>query len=178
MLEEDGCKKKEGLAYFITVLCTECDYKFSSYTSKTVQPLVECSKGMKPFEVNIRTVYALRSCSVGHTGLGKFCCMMNMPAPMTVMNYNNISNRLRDAAKIVAENSMKDAVVEAKQYTNVVADIGVSVDGTWQRMGDSSLNGVVVAISIDTGKIVVLEVLTRYCRQCVIQNKLWGVGGA
>ena len=40
--------------------------------------------------------------------------MMNMPAPTTVMNYNNISNRLCDVAKIVAENSMKDAVVEAK----------------------------------------------------------------
>ena len=40
--------------------------------------------------------------------------MMNMPAPTTVMNYNNISNRLCDVAKIVADNSMKDAVVEAK----------------------------------------------------------------
>ena len=27
VLEEDVCKKK-GLAYFITVLCTECDYEF------------------------------------------------------------------------------------------------------------------------------------------------------
>ena len=53
-----------------------------------------------------------------------------------------------------------------------MADIEVSVDGTWQRRGYSSLNGVVVAISIDTGKIVDLEVLTRYCRQCDIQNKL------
>ena len=128
---------------------------------------------MKPFEVNIRTVYAFVVVGVGHhTVLEKFCCMMNMPAPMTVMNYNNISNRLRDAAKIVAENSMKDAVVEAKKYTNVVADNGVSVDGTWQRRGYSSLNGVVVAISIDTRKIVDMEVLTRYCRQCDIQNKL------
>ena len=108
------CKEK-GLAYFITVLCTECDYKLSSYTSKSVQPLVEGSKDMKPFEMNIRTVYAFRSCGVGYTGLEKFCFMMNMPAPMTVMNYYNISNRSRDAAKIVAENSMRDAVVEAEE---------------------------------------------------------------
>ena len=65
-----------------------------SYTSKTVQPLVEGSNCMKPFEVNIRNVSAFRSCGVGHTGLEKFCCMMNMPDPTTVMNYNNISNRL------------------------------------------------------------------------------------
>ena len=92
VLEEDGCKKK-GIPYFITVLCTECDYKFGSYTSKTVQPLVEGSNCTKPFEVNICNVSAFRSCGVGYTGLEKFCCMMNMPAPMTVMNYNNISNR-------------------------------------------------------------------------------------
>ena len=30
---------------------------------------------------------------------------------------------------------MKDAVVEAKIYMVKVADIGVSVDGTWQRRG-------------------------------------------
>ena len=89
VLEENGCKNK-GIPYFITVLCTECDYKFGSYTSKTVQPLVEGSNGTKPFQVNIRTVYAFRSCGVGHTGLEKFCCMMNMPAPMIVMNDNNI----------------------------------------------------------------------------------------
>ena len=38
-----------------------------SYTSKTVQPLVEGSKCTKPFEVNIRNVSAFRSCGVGHT---------------------------------------------------------------------------------------------------------------
>ena len=64
VLEEDGCKKK-GIPYFITVLCTEGDYKFGSYTSKTVQPLVEGSNCTKPFEVNISNVSAFRSCGVG-----------------------------------------------------------------------------------------------------------------
>ena len=86
-----GARKK--VFPILLLLCTECDYKFGSYTSKTVQPLVEGSNCTKPFEVNIRNVSAFRSCGVGHTGLEKFCCMMNMPAPMTVMNYNNISNR-------------------------------------------------------------------------------------
>ena len=71
VLEEDGCKKK-GIPYFITVLCTECDYKFGSYTSKTVQPLVEGSNCTKPSEVNICNVSAFRSCGVGYTGLEKF----------------------------------------------------------------------------------------------------------
>ena len=38
---------------------------------------------------------------------------------------------------------------------NDVADIAVSCDGTWQRRGFSSLNGVVTVIASDTGKCVV-----------------------
>ena len=46
------------------------------------------------------------------------------------------------------------------------------VPGTWQKRRYTSLNGVIVAISIDIGNIVDLEILTRYCRQYDIQNKL------
>ena len=59
-----------------------------------------------------------------------------------------------------------------RNYIRGVADIVVSVDGTWQKRGYTSLNGAVVAISIDIGQIVDLEILIRYCRQCDIQNKL------
>ena len=34
------------------------------------------------------------------------------------------------------------------------ADVGVSVDGTWQKKGFSSTLGVVKAISIDSGKVL------------------------
>ena len=80
-----------------------------------------------------------------------------MPSPMTGVNYAKISCNIRDAVKIVAEKSMEDAVEEAKLYKRGVADIGVSVVGTWQKRGYTSSNGVIVAISIDIGKIVDLQ---------------------
>ena len=43
--------------------------------------------------------------------------------------------------------------------------IGVSVDGTWQRGGFTSLDGVLITISVDDGKIIDLECMSRYCRQ-------------
>ena len=140
-----------------------------NYTSKAVinNPLSN-KKGMKPFEINTRAVYALRSCGVGHTGLETICCVLNMPKPMTVMNYNNISNNIRDSAKQMAERSMNNAAVELKRGKNMVFDIGVSLDGSWQRRGFSSMNGVVTAISIDTGKIIDIESMSRYCRQCFV----------
>ena len=68
--EEDTSKKK-GLAAFIIISCNECDFQTETYTSKTVQRSEEIVKGMKHLEVNIRSVYALRSCGVGRTGLDK-----------------------------------------------------------------------------------------------------------
>ncbi|GFX79251.1 uncharacterized protein TNCV_695631 [Trichonephila clavipes] len=56
--------------------------------------------------------------------------------------------------------------VRKLKNTSDVAECGVSVDGTWQRRGRSSLNGCVVVLSIDTGKVVDLEVMSKWCRNC------------
>ena len=43
---------------------------------------------------------------------------------------------------------------------------GVLCIGTWQRRGYSSLNGCVTTLSIDTGKCLDVEILTKVCRGC------------
>ena len=61
----------------------------------------------------------------------------------------------------------------ASEYKNGgVTDVSVSVDGTWQKRGFSSLNVVVAAISIDTGKVVDCEVMARYCKACKLSEHL------
>ena len=52
--------------------------------------------------------------------------MLNMPKPMTVKNFNNITNVLRDAAKMVAEKSMNAAANDLNNSNDgVILDIGV-----------------------------------------------------
>ena len=58
----------------------------------------------------------------------------------------------------------------ADEHLHNYIDTGVSVDGTWQRRGFSSLNGTVAAISMVNGKILDLDTLTRYCQGCVTIN--------
>ena len=140
---EENPSKKKGFACFISVMCEHCDYVKETYTSKEVDKQT-VSQGMNPYEINIRAVYASRSCGLGHTGLEKLCCALNLPKPMTVMNYNKVSNYVRDATKLVAETSMNNAVRDLKKGSTNVVDIGVTVDGSWQRRGFSSMNGVVV----------------------------------
>ena len=114
---------------------------------------------MKPFEVIFRAVYGMRTIGGDHTSLEKLCDMLHMLKPMNVKNYNNISNDLRDAAKVVAEKSLNDAANDLKNSTDGdILDIGDSVDGSWQRRGFSSLNGVLAVLSIDSGMCVRLSV--------------------
>ncbi|GFU86723.1 hypothetical protein TNCV_2525911 [Trichonephila clavipes] len=53
-----------------------------------------------------------------------------------------------------------------KCSNTAVTKCGVCVNGTWQRRGYSFLNGCVAALSIDTGKPLYLEIMSKFCRIC------------
>ena len=88
-----------------------------------------------------------------------------MPEPMSSTNYQNIVVKLKDSAKRVAERSMSNAASKLRGDA-ISADVAVSVDGTWQRKGFPSMNGVVTAISIDSGKVLDTAILSKNCKGC------------
>ncbi|GFT29015.1 uncharacterized protein TNCV_3586661 [Trichonephila clavipes] len=57
------------------------------------------------------------------------------------------------------QNAAKEAICENEGNKN----IAVAVDGTWQKRGYISLNGVVTVTSIDTGKVIDVDILSKYC---------------
>ena len=56
--------------------------------------------------------------------------------------------------------------INCRGLSQIVDIFGVTVDGTWQRRGYTSLNGVVVAMYVDSGKVLDIEVLSRFCKSC------------
>ncbi|GFX47120.1 transposable element Tcb1 transposase [Trichonephila clavipes] len=46
------------------------------------------------------------------------------------------------------------------------------MDGTWQKRGYSSHNGCVSCISIDTGKVLDIEIMSHFCRMCSKKAKV------
>ena len=88
-LKEQEIKKK-GLASYLVVKCSNCNFTHSTYTSQQISR--EDGRGMKPFDVNIRTVYAFRNIGIGHKGNERYYGLMNVPSPMTVGTYNKISD--------------------------------------------------------------------------------------
>ena len=60
---------------------------------------------------------------------------------MTCNNYDKIVTNLLSATKDVAKQTMLDAVNAIKpEDSNDIVDVGVSVDGSWQKRGYSSHN--------------------------------------
>ena len=61
-------------------------------------------------------------------------------------NDDKISRNITVATQEIAERSMNDAANYLKGGINVaITNVPISVDGTWQKRGFSSLNGVVTA---------------------------------
>ena len=94
--------------------------------------------------------------------------LMDHPLPMTEKNYRTISNIFNQKIKVVAEKLMHEACEEIRGLSldSEFVDTGVTVDGTWQKRGFTSMNGAVAAISIDTGHVVDIDML-RYCQGCI-----------
>ena len=50
--------------------------------------------------------------------------------------------------------------------------VGVTVDGTWQRRGYTRMKGVVVAISLDSEKVLDVEPMSRNCKSCSSMRRI------
>lgn len=153
-----------GLSTNIVVKCNNCGFSVSDINSK----VLDSGKT----EINVRLVLAFRCIGLGEQAAKQFCGLMNLPRPTEFKPYNKI---LRNVVKDVSIRSMKEAVVEAVALErmeneenlgleNDTASMTIALDGTWQKRGHASQNGVVSAICVNTGKVVDAEILTKYCR--------------
>lgn len=142
-----------GLSVVISFQCNDCGIKTSK---RNDNELNNCKS-----ELNIRLVYGLRSIGKGESSAKTLCGVMNLPNPPLFRYYNKY---LRDVAKEVCLDSMKEAVEEAVEENDGNRDITAAFDGTWQRRGFSSLNGVTTATSASTGMVLDAKILSKYCR--------------
>ncbi|GFT35868.1 uncharacterized protein TNCV_2154291 [Trichonephila clavipes] len=94
---------------------------------------------------------------------------MNLPPPPAKFERHN--SLFLNVLKTISEDSMNAAVHEAVIANDNNSNIAVAVDGTWHKTGYSSLNGVVCATSVENGKVIDFEALTKYCSSCKGKKK-------
>lgn len=158
--------KKHGCSLCIEIRCRKCLWKKEFFTSPVVEQ--STSPGKNGFEINLRFVMAFREVGRGHEAMKMFCQCLNLPCPMTYNSYQAINEKLLLAYEKVAEESTVSECAKIREQAgdvNSLADTTVAIDGTWQKRGFSSLNGAVVATSLNS-KAVDYHIMTKYCKAC------------
>ena len=160
-------KKKNGFSHYLLLECNnaECEWKYCFHTSK---------KQGHSYEINVRSVLAFREIGRGHKAMVTFAKVMNMPPPPTPTptptsrTFTKLQNKkLLPVVKQLATDSMVNNAMAVKEACNNEAgECGISLDGTWQRRGHVSHNGVVTAISLDTKGCLDVEILSDKCQGC------------
>ncbi|GFY00915.1 CCHC-type domain-containing protein [Trichonephila clavipes] len=148
-----------GLCSHMNLKCKNCSF-FKGF------PTTEKMKGS--CLINSSIVLGLRIIGKGFSAGKKLCAFLGLPF-LSKLAFRNQERKLLKATERVAQENINSALSEI-QGSNSFTKCGISIDGTWQRRGYSSLNGCVSAISVDTGKILDIEVMTQYCHICAKGN--------
>ena len=166
---------RNGLAEDLFIRCSICGVK-SNFTTSRKLP----GRG-GTFQVNRRSVIASQS----RQQLAKFCAKMDLPSPVTSKPYNahlkktekaftkEAGQKMYDAAKRLIEITKKEEPerVHIGPNNEDIAEVGVTVDGTWQKRGHTSKTGAVFLLSVRTGEVLDYEVMSHYCHACIAHEK-------
>ena len=156
----DLCElKRDGMASHMKLECVCCGWSHDFINTK---------KTRQSYQINRRSFYAVRRIGGGYEQLKRFCYLMNLPPPLSENAYRKTNKTFNTKIKNVSEKIMSEAVDEVRTNSqDQVSNVGISVDGTWQKRGFTSINGTVIAISLDSGKVVDADVMARFCQICV-----------
>jgi hypothetical protein len=162
-----------GLGSSFKIVCLSNCGKIGTFNSC---PMIGPKKNV--YEVNRRAVLAMRFLGQGQSGLRSFCGIMDLPAPVKQATYDCIVENMHLACKNVAEKSMVHAVREEKIASSsdqeLTQHITVSGDGTWRTRGFSSLHGVCTVIGAMNGKVLDLQVMSSFCKECESHSPMKG----
>ena len=118
------------------------------------------------FDINIRSIYAFLP--FGREGLAKFCGLMNLPPPVLAPSYQKGRVKFAVESLKLAGESMKSAAqrmidiimekhpekIDIQNDGTMLANVAISIDGTWQKRGHASKHGVIFVIPVETGEVL------------------------
>ena len=165
-------KKRKGSVCHLRLECQQCHHIFKE--GKTSQRSGTKYTG---FDMNRRVVMAAAVNGIGFAQLQRFFGMMNMPGPMHLKTFQHYQKQLNLGVSQAAKSHLEEAATIVRQaYLDLgkepdsdgILDITVSFDGSWQRRGRCSHNGIAAVICAVTGLILDYVTLSNYCHACEI----------
>lgn len=180
---ENNERNRSGFCLELILKCTDtsCKWEHAVRTSKEIdyhknQSVGKKKSGRNTYAINTQAVLAFREIGKGFRSIKSFASLMNMPKPISLPTYNRINDMLHGAYEKVCKQSMEKAASDTAksrgQIANETIKCPVSVDGSWQKRGYASMNGIVSVISNENGKCLDVHVMSKRCHGCAIwKNK-------
>ncbi|CAN7944761.1 unnamed protein product, partial [Ixodes pacificus] len=160
-----------GLAVKMLLTCSTCGVVSNHWSS----PRQEDSRA---FEVNLRSMQAVKSVGKGATALTDFWSVMNVSH--RGMHHKTFQGHLKSkfspAADTAAAGVFTDAVnavrkVYEEMDPTFTKNVTVIYDGTWMTRGHTSHIGVGTVIEYYTGLVLDSVVLSNLCHGCAVGPK-------
>ncbi|GBL55272.1 hypothetical protein AVEN_117879-1 [Araneus ventricosus] len=146
---------RRGLSTTLLFVCKSCGYSSISMTSYVSQ---------NGYDINTRLMYGMRCIGKGKCAARTFCAVMNLPPPPA--KFERLNSFLCRALSSACSKSILKAVESADSRNDNSRNITVALDGTWEKRGHTSINGVITATSLDTGKVIDFECLCKCYFTC------------
>ena len=168
-------EKSLGFAASSKVVCQSCSHVlYDGHLCKRVGNSVSTRS---PFEVNLLATVAFRGIGCGYSAINDWCGTMNIAHSLSKNGYQKAQKKLEGASKLAFKELSEESVQAIfRSYAedgvqpdqDGILDIAVSFDGSWQKRGHSSHNGIAAVIELNTGLPIDYEVLSNFCIKCKI----------
>ena len=146
-------EKIVGINVEMIVECNVCGYVLSTLSNNE--------------NINLRFQVAMYGIGCHERKGRRFLAAMDLPPPVSSVRSAVFKERIRHATQSIATESMKSAGREVKAVEG--DKITVGCDGSWQRRGFSSKNGVATCLSVSKklpSKVIDVDILSNYCDSC------------
>ena len=179
LLKDKTTRNGQGQMWILQFKCVDCKFHNKPKHFHT------SAKRSRFYDVNRAIVLAFRSIGRGYSAAQKFCSIVNLPNPVGKKPWTRHTHILK-AAETLLEEEMNDAAFEVKNILRDVGDIencsdeelrekvvsaGASLDGSWSSRGWSARDGIVAAISVESGKVVDVVYLSGSCNHCTAMEE-------
>jgi hypothetical protein len=166
ILEKENSRK--GLGAKLIFLCT--NENCVSHQLRASVPISDYSG---------QSVAAFRAIGKGRAAAEKCLSMMDLSSP--VFTWSKYTKELETKSKELTDISMEEAVLELRKFKRCIGEIPDCMDDqlktkmvdcatsfycSWSSRGWSARDGVVAAVSEDTGKVTDVVFMTSSCPHC------------
>jgi len=148
----------------LVIICCKCDNTADIMTSDISRSRL--------YDNSIRLVYGQRSIDKDRDAGKVLCPILNISQPPACFNIYNktASSALTEVSEYSMIQTARWTVTQNEE--DDLSHITAFFDGSWQKCGHTSLQGIISATSSDKEEVLHVEIMTKFCFVCYTKQTI------